>query len=692
MARRTPARPRLAYASQTLDAPSHSSVANAAPHARSSRRLVATAAALGVMAYMLTGYWLWVLRDHRIDFTNRQIHLQTVAVAEHVLLVGESVDSALATLADDLRSGRLVASPDALRLRLGGHTHLRSLSLLDADGHVLASSADAGPSNTATTLELTHAVPDAPQGVTRVTARIDPQFIASFFSRVAYARDAHVGLFRPDGKALAGDIDLAAEFGPSDRAALLQQLLAAGHDASTEHGHVFAAARAIKGLDMVAVTLRERDAVLAPWRAYFVNAAVVTTLALAVLAFIVRRLLREMQARVEAQATLERTRDELQVRLQRTRRLESLGRLSGGIAHDFNNILAVVLGCGDLLQQTVVPGSAQARQVDQVLRAGELGKSLVARILSFSRGGARAHSVMDLDAVVGEAMELLAATAPASIHLDLALEADDARVLGDPSLLFEALSNLCTNAVNAMPQGGTLAVRTATRRIDAEQPLSHGTLGAGTWAVISVVDDGHGMAADVIEHLFEPFFTTRAAQGGTGLGLAMVHGAVREMSGVIDVRSSAGQGARFELCFPLTTSAVAAEVDAVPAAPRGTGQVVMIVDDEPALVAMTEDVVAGLGYEPVGFVDPRQALAALQATPQRFDVVLTDQVMPHLTGTELARRLHGLRPQLPVLLASGYGGPDLDRQAEAAGVKALLQKPLHRGELAIHLARALVLA
>jgi signal transduction histidine kinase/CheY-like chemotaxis protein len=675
-----------------LDAFPPSARAGALPRARSSRRIVGAAAALAVVAYALTGYWLWVLRDHRIDFTNRQIHLQTIAVAEHVLLVGESVEGALAALADDLRTGRLALTPDALRLRLGSNTHLRALSLVDADGHVLASSTDGASPNAATTLELTHAVTDAPQGVARVTARIDTQFIAGFFARVASAKDARVGLFTRDGQAVAGSIDLSTEFGPGDHAALLQRLLAVGRDASTEHGQVFAAARAVKGLDMVAVTLRERDAVLAPWRAYLVDAAVATTLALAALAFIVRRLLREMQARVEAQATLERTRDELQVRLQRTRRLESLGRLSGGIAHDFNNILAVVLGCGDLLQQTVAPGSAQARQVDQVLRAGERGKSLVARILSFSRGGARAHSVMDVDAVVGEAMELLAATAPASIRLDLALEADDARVLGDPSLLFEALSNLCTNAINAMPQGGTLVVGTATRRIDTEQPLSHGTLGAGTWAVVGVSDDGQGMGADVVEHLFEPFFTTRAAQGGTGLGLAMVHGAVREMSGVIDVRSAPGQGARFELCFPLTTATMAPAIDAAPAAPRGSGQVVMIVDDEPALVAMTEDVVAGLGYEPVGFVDPRQALAALQATPERFDVVLTDQVMPYLVGTELTRRLHGLRPQLPVLLASGYGGPDLDRQAAAAGVRALLQKPLHRGELATHLARVLAAA
>ena len=300
---------------------------------------------------------------------------------------------------------------------------------------------------------------------------------------------------------------------------------------------------------------------------------------------------------------------------------------------------------------------------------------------------------MRIDEVVREATDLLAATAPASVQLALEFGAPQAIVRGDATLLFEAIGNLCTNAIHAMPQGGTLRMRTATLDTAQEQSLSHGTLPPGEWVVIQLSDDGHGMAHEVLEYLFEPFFTTRGAEGGTGLGLAMVHGAVSEMNGAIDVQSTPGQGAQFALYFP-RSHASASELAAGEAAPhapapRGRGQVVMIVDDEPALVAMTEEVVAGLGYEPVGFVDSRLALAALQATPERFDAVLTDQVMPHLPGTELAQRLHALRPRLPILLASGFIGQGLDGLARDAGVTVLLQKPLHRAELAGHLARLL---
>ncbi len=683
--------------------------------AQSSRRLASAALVLALLACGLTAYWLWVLRDHRLDFTDRQIRLQTAAVAEHTRSIFDAADAALQTVSDDLRSDHVDAAEASavLRARLGRAPHLLALRLFDSDGRLLASSGDdaaasvrappaapdatlqvrpalADPRDGHPAVDLVRAVPGAPHRAAQAVARVDARFVTAFFAHVAYAKDAHVGLFASDGTLLAGDLDPVALAAPgTPPAEALQRLLDAGKNASTAHGEVFAAAQPLKGLPLVVVTLRARAAVLAPWREYVLNAVIVTAFALAVLALIVRRLQREIGGRVQAQATLERTRAELQARLQRTRRLESLGRLSGGIAHDFNNILAVILGFGDLLQQSAPPGSAQARQVDQVLRAGERGKRLVGRILSFSRGSARAPAPLCVDEVVGEATDLLAATAPVSVRLELALGAPGALVLGDATLLFESLGNLCTNAIHAMPQGGTLRVRTSTLHTAHEQSLSHGVLTPGDWVVIHLDDDGQGMAHDVLEHLFEPFFTTRAAQGGTGLGLAMVHGAVSEMNGVIDVQSSPGGGARFGLHFPLATSVAALAAAPTPSAPRGHGQVVMIVDDEPALVAMTEEVVAGLGYEPVGFVDARLALAALQATPERFDAVLTDQVMPHLPGTELAQRLRALRPRMPILLASGFVGQGLDRLARDAGVTVLLQKPLHRAELAEHLARLL---
>ena len=378
---------------------------------------------------------------------------------------------------------------------------------------------------------------------------------------------------------------------------------------------------------------------------------------------------------------------ELQSQLQRTRRLEALGRLAGGIAHDFNNILAAILGYGELLKQQAAEGSAAARHAEQIVRAGERGRSLVARILSFSRGGLRAHVPLVLAPVVEEALDLLAGSLRPDVHLVRELQARDAVVMGDATQLFESVSNLCANALHAMPDGGTLRVRLDTLETTAPRALSHGTLAPGRHVCVSISDSGTGMDRDVMEHLFEPFFTTRAPQVGTGLGLAMVHGAVKEMQGVIDVQSVPARGSTFALYFPqLDVAAQAAAAPAI-APPPGQGQVVMVVDDEPALVALAEETLAGLGYEPVGFRDPALALAAFRADPGRFDALVTDQIMPGMTGTDLARAVHSLRADLPILLASGFGGARLEEQAFDAGVVAVLQKPLRQGELAVQLAR-----
>ncbi len=275
------------------------------------------------------------------------------------------------------------------------------------------------------------------------------------------------------------------------------------------------------------------------------------------------------------------------------------------------------------------------------------------------------------------------------VRLECELHGPDAVIFGDATQLFEVISNLCTNALHAMPDGGTLKVRVEAMQSEAVRALSHGTLEAGRFACISVADDGVGMDTDVLEHLFEPFFTTRAPQIGTGLGLAMVHGAVKEMGGAIDVESAPGRGTRFTLYFPL----IDADADAAPAGaeawPRGAGQVVMVVDDEPALVALAEETLAALGYEGVGCRDPREALSLMRESPDRFDAMLTDQIMPGMTGTELARQMRELRPDLPVLLTTGFGGDNLERLAAEAGVAAILHKPLRRADLAAHLARVL---
>jgi PAS domain S-box-containing protein len=389
---------------------------------------------------------------------------------------------------------------------------------------------------------------------------------------------------------------------------------------------------------------------------------------------------------VTAEVEARQCNQQLEAQLQRARKLEALGTLAGGVAHDFNNILAAVIGFGELARSAVADGSAQARHLDHILQAGQRGKALVERILSFSRGTPRARVHLRLEPVIDEVLQLLAASLPAPVRLDRQLHAPEAVISGDVTMVYEAAMNLCTNALQAMPQGGTLGVELAEVRLVVPRQLFDRTLAPGRYARLTVRDTGAGIAPEVMARLFEPFFTTRGPHLGTGLGLAVVHGVMVDLGGAIDVQSAPGQGSRFLLYFPcvdaLPDDVRQADADADADAPQGRGQTVLVVDDEPGLVALAEELLAELGYEPIGFASSAQALAEFTRDPDRFDLLLTDEVMPELTGTALAQAVHALRPGLPVVLASGYGGPQLASRAASAGVTVLLKKPLARAELA----------
>lgn len=629
-----------------------------------SRRLVIAAFVVALLGCAATTYWLWVLREHRVQFTTRQVRLQTAALAEHASVVLGAVEATLRGATRDVREAHGVPSNahHGLRQRVSGNPALLALTLVDAGGHALASSDDDVAHATQprpNAIELAQTVSDGGE-VARVVAQVDSRFVDEFFTRIAVADDARAALFDHDGRRLGGTLDW--------------QDVRDGDASPTR----FVATQPIDGEAMIAATSRDRRAVFAPWLEYVASAATASLISLAVLAFIVRRLLREMRARREAQAAL-----------QRTQRLEAIGRLAGGIAHDFNNILALILGFGDLLLRHAAPGSPIAQHAVQVLRAGERGRQLVGRILSFSSGQTRPATAIEVDAIVGEVIDLQRATAAGGITFEIALNARGAVVLGDAAMLFEAIGNLCANALHACAAHGRIRIETALWTTTAVRALSHGTLAPGRYVRIAVIDDGHGMAPAVLDQLFEPFFTTRQTEGGTGLGLAMVHGAVKEMGGAIDVSSAPRRGARFELLLPCSDRAMAVTDAAALELPRGHGEVVMVVDDEPALVALTEELLADLGYEPAGFSEPATALNLLRRTPERYDALLTDQVMPGIAGLELARAWRALRPQAPILLASGFGGSDLRLRAREAGVSVLLDKPLQRVELARHLAQLL---
>jgi signal transduction histidine kinase/ActR/RegA family two-component response regulator len=431
---------------------------------------------------------------------------------------------------------------------------------------------------------------------------------------------------------------------------------------------------------------RDLKAVLGEFRGVVLITAIGLVLFLLIMAVSVQLVLRAERRSAMAQQAL-------QAQLSRASKLQSLGTLAGGVAHDFNNVLAAIVGFGEMAQDAAPPGSDQARQLDRVLQAAQRGKALIERILAFSHGGAHVSLVFELEPVLTEVLDLLAATLRANVVIERQLDAPETRLRGDPTQAFEAVMNLCTNAMQAMPAGGMLSVRLEHQTMLEPRVLSHSQLGIGRYAVLTVSDQGQGITQEVMEHLFEPFFTTRSAESGTGLGLAVVHGVVTEFGGAIDVHSQVEKGSTFSLYFPECTDPVDPVAMPAPPAPAGRGQTVLVVDDEPTLVALMEEMLKDLGYQAVGYTDPIDALQVLLDNPLQFAALITDEVMPGLTGTQLTQKLKqafGLQgPHLPVLLVSGYGGALLAQRAVDAGVSKVLAKPLRRADLANALAALL---
>jgi PAS domain S-box-containing protein len=387
------------------------------------------------------------------------------------------------------------------------------------------------------------------------------------------------------------------------------------------------------------------------------------------------------------QAELESER--LQEQLRQAQKLEAIGTLAGGIAHDFNNILSAILGYGELAQKGAAEGTPLRRHLDAAIAAGQRAKSLVERTFAFSRSGMGERVPVHVQSVVEEALDSVAALLPPGVRLVRGLHAGDAGVLGDPTQIHQVVMNLCANAVQAMKAEGRLEVSLDVHRLGMPLALATHTLPAGDYLRLSVADSGVGIAPALLERIFDPFFTTKEVGVGTGLGLSLVHGIVTDLGGGIAVQSCVGEGSVFTVYIPSRVHVVPPKAEATDIAERGQGQTVLLVDDEETLVRLGEEMLAELGYEPVGFVSSSAALEAYRAEPERFDVLLTDEAMPGLSGSQLAREARALRPLLPIVLMSGFVSPGLAQRAREAGVAEVLNKPLASCELACALATAL---
>ncbi len=369
---------------------------------------------------------------------------------------------------------------------------------------------------------------------------------------------------------------------------------------------------------------------------------------------------------------------ELENRVTQAQKMEAIGTLAGGIAHDFNNILGAVTGYTEMALFHIAPDSPERGYLEQVLRGGERAKDLVKQILAFSRQSDEEKKPVHMGIILKEALKFLRATLPTTITIESAIDRDSGVVLADPVQIHQIIMNLCSNAGYAMRlNGGLLRIDLRDVQLDADEvkrldlePLT------GAYSRLSVSDTGTGIPPAVLNRVFDPFFTTKGKGEGTGLGLSVVHGIVKHSGGAITVETQPGEGATFKIYLPRL--ATVEQEKPAPREPleRGSG-VVLLVDDEETLAQLGRHMLQRLGYEAVCSTTGKEALALFSSEPERFDLIVTDLTMPGVTGIDLAKAILAIRPDIPVILCTGYSDELTEQRAREAGIREIVTKPIN---------------
>lgn len=372
----------------------------------------------------------------------------------------------------------------------------------------------------------------------------------------------------------------------------------------------------------------------------------------------------------------------LEGQIRQAQKMESIGTLSGGVAHDFNNVLSIIIGNAELAEAEL-PGNHQARPyVNEIQTAGVRARDVVRQLLTFSRKTREEKQAVDLCMLVGEALKLLRPVIAANIEIRTRLPKQPAVVSADPTQIHQVLINLCGNAADAMAvSGGILTVSLAAAHLNDQNAALDPDMGAGCFFRLGVKDTGHGIAAKSLERIFDPYFTTKDVDKGTGLGLSVVHGIVKSHGGSIRVRSQPGQGCEFEILLPAAEKNAEAVLAQTGNVPRGQGHILLI-DDEPMIVSLNQQRLERLGYRVSGHTDPKAALDMFSSDPYRFDLVITDMTMPRITGDRLAEKILAIRPEMKIVLCTGYSTQISDKTAASLGIARYLEKPVQMQQLA----------
>jgi two-component system, cell cycle sensor histidine kinase and response regulator CckA len=419
---------------------------------------------------------------------------------------------------------------------------------------------------------------------------------------------------------------------------------------------------------------------------------------------VVSAAIRDVTDRLEMQAERERLqaraeRERLEAQLNQAQRMESLGQLAGGVAHDFNNLLAVMLNYTTFVGEQINSVAASSgdprwqevrRDLAQVLRAGDRATQLTHQLLAFGRREVLRPQVLNVNTVVGEIQQMLRRTLGEHVQMHPSLAQDLWPVLADPGQLEQVLVNLAVNARDAMPDGGTLSVTTANVVVDPGAVPARPEIEPGRYVRIRVSDTGTGIPPEIVERVFEPFFTTKPKGHGSGLGLATVYGIVTQVDGHVWVESVPGAGTTFTVLLPATDQIMTGpEEEAVPRERTRGGETVLVVEDEDALREVTRRILARNGYEVLTAANGPEAIKVVEHTDRHIDLLLTDVIMPHMLGKELAGRMRELRPGLRVLYMSGYAQPVLASQGTLDPGVTLVEKPFSETTLLEHVREVL---
>ncbi len=386
----------------------------------------------------------------------------------------------------------------------------------------------------------------------------------------------------------------------------------------------------------------------------------------------------------------EQEKNALQMQVRQMQKLQAIGTLAGGIAHDFNNILTAILGFSDLLKSLVKNDPDSLECIEQVLQAGNRAKNLVKQILTFSRRTEQTRHSLQPHLVVKEAVKLLIASIPSNIQIRQYIDPGCGNIMADPTELHQIIMNLCTNAYQAMQgNGGILKIHLKQIPVGQDLTRLNPRLYRGLYIRLRVQDTGCGMDRMTLERIFEPYYTTKQLGEGTGLGLALVHGIVEGLGGAIVVESTPGQGSTFDVYLPLLKATESETLMQEEELISGGNERILFVDDESAIVSFNQRQLHNLGYNITATTSSRDALNLFSSSPQSFDLVITDQMMPGLTGTELSKKLLTIRSDIPIILVTGFSQDIIPDQAKNLGIKEFAMKPILINELAPLIRKAL---